>query len=163
MAKKWKKHHNWQTRFPNYVYYYSTRRTSAMWNISAGYWAIGYCVIHAKYTAERMHDACVFTTHHSRPNKHLCFAVPKFFSLNYNLPSKQQQANSKKKTNFCKCWVLLLVHYWKLAVLSSPFLSLLPITPCIIAFTTGAGTITTATRTRWTAAGTIWLKPRWLG
>ncbi len=34
----------------------------------------------------RTPDACIFTTHHSRPsNKHLCFAVPKFFWLNYNI------------------------------------------------------------------------------
>ncbi len=27
------------------------------------YWAIAYRVIHAKYAAERTHDACVFTKH----------------------------------------------------------------------------------------------------
>ena len=38
-----------------------TKQTSALRNTTAGYWAIAYRVIHAKYAAERTYDACVFT------------------------------------------------------------------------------------------------------
>ncbi len=34
--------------------YNSTRRTSAMWNTSAAYWAIVYHAIHTQYATERM-------------------------------------------------------------------------------------------------------------
>ena len=41
--------------------YCMTKQTSALRNTTAGYWAIVYRVIHAKYAAERTYDACVFT------------------------------------------------------------------------------------------------------
>ncbi len=44
------------------VNYCTTKRTSTMWNTSAGYWAIAYCVIHAKRAAAGTHDACVLKT-----------------------------------------------------------------------------------------------------
>ncbi len=48
-----------------------TKQTSALWNTIAGYWAIAYRVIHAKRTAARTHDACVFTTRQLHEQVHV--------------------------------------------------------------------------------------------
>ncbi len=45
----------------NSLHYCKTKQTSALWNTTAGYWAIAYRVKHAKRAAARTHDACEFT------------------------------------------------------------------------------------------------------
>ncbi len=59
--------------------YYTDKKTLAMRNTNAGYWATVYHVIHAKYAAERTHDACKFTNTSRPGNKHLCFTLLKYF------------------------------------------------------------------------------------
>ncbi len=89
--------------------YYSTRKTSAIWNLSAGCWAIMYCVIHTKYSPERTH---AYLRHTSRPgDKHLCFALLKYFVIESSkTTSRSKTVHVKHSVKTKYYWIFIVIQ-----------------------------------------------------